>query len=510
MQNFDTLNILIQAIQELLKKDYQISFQDSDKSYRQIASCVQQLSDYYIQNPNGSTPWHEKWTQISYLAYYLPLNYVRAERVFTKAQQLGFFNIHSQLENTDIKSKASAKDLVQNDRQDRDNALANIAANVVDFGSGLGSGTWPLFLNASGSLRPSSATASSSTAAASSTATASSSSSYGAIPFTDFSFIEVSTDAQKLHQKLFNYLQNTIKDLDHLVINNVTANTISNIENKKNNKQANNRLSLSHNRTLNWYSDINSAMTLPVNSTLSSTMNSSMNSKTNSSSKKIINKNTFAFFSYSLTELASIPNWALDCEGLVIIEPSTNQDARRLMAWRDLLLSKGFHIWGPCLHEEACPLLTESKKDWCHDRIDFQQRPESFKKIESFLPFKNESLTCSYILARKTPRPSTMLASAIAVAAVSASASAAEASAVELEVARVTGDLLNEKGKSRQLICRGPKREFLTWMHKNGEPQQIPRGELILLPQNLQTVSNELRIVGDNENSITVLTDDRQ
>lgn len=467
MQNFETLNILIQAIQEILKKDYQISFQDSDKSYRQIASCVQQLSDYYIQNPNGSTPWHEKWTQISYLAYYLPLNYVRAERVFTKAQQLGFFNIQSQLENADVKSKASTKDLAQNDRQDRDNSLANITANfvdcdnVVDFGSGLGSGTWPLF------LKPTRAFSSSSAAA----------SSRSAIQFTNFSFIEISTDAQKLHRKLFQYLHPDSKNL-------------------------------------NWFSNINSAMTLPMNSTLSSTMNSSMNSsmnsKADSSSKKIINKNTFAFFSYSLTELASIPSWALDCEGLVIIEPSTNQDARRLMAWRDLLLSKGFHIWGPCLHEGACPLLTESKKDWCHDRIDFQQRPESFKKIESFLPFKNESLTCSYILARKTPRPSTRLASAIAASSVSASSFAAEASAVDLEVARVTGDLLNEKGKSRQLICRGPKREFLTWMHKNGDPQQIPRGELIRLPHNLQAVSNELRIVGDNENSITVLTDDRQ
>ncbi len=429
MQNFDTLNILIQAIQELLKKDYQISFQDSDKSYRQIASCVQQLSDYYIQNPNGSTPWHEKWAQISYLAYYLPLNYVRAERVFTKAQQLGFFGQSA-------------------------NTHADFA-DVIDFGSGLGSGTWPLFLKSTRAFSASSAAASS----------------QYAIQFTDFSFIEISTDAQKLHRKLFQCLQPDSKNL-------------------------------------NWYSNINSAMTLPMNST----MNSSMNSKTNSSSKKIINKNTFVFFSYSLTELASIPSWAMDCEGLVIIEPSTNQDARRLMAWRDLLLSKGFHIWGPCLHEGACPLLTESKKDWCHDRIDFQQRPESFKKIESFLPFKNESLTCSYILARKTPRPSTMLASAIAAASKSAtaSASAAEASAVELEVARVTGDLLNEKGKSRQLICRGPKREFLTWMHKNGEPQKIPRGELILLPQNLQPVSNELRIVGDNENSITVLTDDHQ
>ena len=82
---------------------------------------------------------------------------------------------------------------------------------------------------------------------------------------------------------------------------------------------------------------------------------------------------------------------------------------------------------------------------------------------------KNRTLTTSYLLMRKT-KPS------------------------EIHAARVVGDTLKEKGKDRQMICRGPDREFLAWMHKNKLQQDIPRGTLIEVPDTLQKVSNELRV----------------
>ncbi|MNL60669.1 hypothetical protein D3C87_1845050 [compost metagenome] len=60
--------------------------------------------------------------------------------------------------------------------------------------------------------------------------------------------------------------------------------------------------------------------------------------------------------------------------------------------------------------------------------------------------------------------------------------------------ARVVGDRLKEKGKDRQLVCRGSDREFLAWMHKLGLEQEIPRGVLIDIPSDVQKVSNELRV----------------
>ncbi|UXR64791.1 small ribosomal subunit Rsm22 family protein [Bdellovibrio bacteriovorus] len=177
---------------------------------------------------------------------------------------------------------------------------------------------------------------------------------------------------------------------------------------------------------------------------------------------------TLALFSYSLTELSDLPEWAYQCEALMLVEPSTQQDGRKLLQLRQKLLEKGYHVWAPCTHEGPCPLLTQSKTDWCHDRVHFKA-PQWFLNLEAELPMKNRTLTMSYLLMRKTP-PAPVTA------------------------ARVVGDRLKEKGKDRQMICRGSDREFLAWMHKNKLEQEIPRGVLIELPPGLQKVSNELRV----------------
>ncbi len=181
-------------------------------------------------------------------------------------------------------------------------------------------------------------------------------------------------------------------------------------------------------------------------------------------------KKSLGLFSYSLTELNEMPPWIEQLDHLVFIEPSTRADGRRLMEWRAYLQNKGFYIWGPCTHQNPCPLLEQSKKDWCHHRIHWQQ-PPWFQNIEKQLTIKNKTLTYSYLLAsREAPKP------------------------FPRNTARTTGDSLKEKGKIRQLICRGPQREFLTWLKKNNNAQEIPRGTLVKLPDELDIKANELRV----------------
>lgn len=179
-------------------------------------------------------------------------------------------------------------------------------------------------------------------------------------------------------------------------------------------------------------------------------------------------KKTLALFSYSLTELTDLPEWAYQCEAIMIAEPSTQQDGRKLLQLRQKLIDKGYYAWAPCTHQLACPLLTQSKHDWCHDRIHFEA-PAWFQKMEEQLPMKNRTLTTSYLLMRKT-KPA------------------------EIKAARIVGDTLKEKGKDRQMVCEGPEREFLAWMHKTGLQQEIPRGVLVKLPADLKKVANELRV----------------
>ncbi|MEK2687447.1 small ribosomal subunit Rsm22 family protein [Bdellovibrio sp. GT3] len=311
--------------------DYKLTLNDS----KELSKRVLALSDFFINEPDGQTPWHESWAQIAYLCYYLPLNAARLRAVILEGEKRGFF-----------------ADLEE----------------VLDFGAGLA--TASLSLSETQNLK--------------------------------YTLIERATEPQRLIEKYFPFFKSE-----------------------------------------EWIRTINAS--------------------------KIKNpKKILALFSYSLTELAELPDWAYQCEALMIAEPSTQQDGRKLMQLRAKLLEKGFHVWAPCTHEGLCPQLTQSKTDWCHDRIHFAA-PKWFLSMEEQLPMKNRTLTTSYLLMRKTkPSP--------------------------IHAARVVGDTLKEKGKDRQMICRGPDREFLAWMHKFKIQQEIPRGALITVPEDLQKVSNELRV----------------
>ena len=56
-----------------------------------IARAVQKLSDFYLANPEGQTPWREAFAQAASLAYYFPLNYARNRSVADEAARLGFY-----------------------------------------------------------------------------------------------------------------------------------------------------------------------------------------------------------------------------------------------------------------------------------------------------------------------------------------------------------------------------------------------------------------------------------
>jgi ribosomal protein RSM22 (predicted rRNA methylase) len=315
-------------IDRALRKHFNLNLQESKK----LADAVKKLSDYFIDTPEGATPWKESWGQIAYLAYYLPLNHARVQAVAHEARARNFF---AGLE------------------------------EVVDFGAGFGTVSLAL-----------------------------------ADHFRRITLVEM----EKEICSRFEFLDSP---------------------------------------DCTWLDRIDGL---------------------NNPEK------TLSVFSYSLTELAEIPAWAKKSEALMIIEPSTQQDGRKLMELRQKLITAGYSMWAPCTHQKACPLLTQSKTDWCHDRILFTM-PKWFETLEQHLPMKNKSLTMSYLLARKTT-----------------------AAALASSTARTVGDRMKEKGKDRQMFCRGEEREFLAWMHKHGVDQEIPRGVLVKVPELSVKVSNELRI----------------
>jgi hypothetical protein len=58
----------------------------------------------------------------------------------------------------------------------------------------------------------------------------------------------------------------------------------------------------------------------------------------------------------------------------------------------------------------------------------------------------------------------------------------------------VIGDEQEERGKSRQLICRGENREFLSWLHRDMISPKLKRGDLIKL-EKVEEKHLELRLL---------------
>ena len=307
-------------------KDLGTDIQD----FRRIAECVLKTSDFYIQNPEESTPWKETWCQIAQLAYFFPLNYLRNQAVMDEALDIGF---------------------------------PLYPESFLDFGSGLGAGSLPYLRHFK----------------------------------KEANYIERSNSAHKIHRNLLSS-----------ILKRETAVT-------------------------NWSLDAYDV-------------------------EKIDPKTVV--FSYSLTEVEKIPAWALRADSLIILEPATRDDGRKLLELRQNLIQHGFTIWAPCPHQLECPLLKNSKSDWCHDRIHVEM-PDWFIEVEKQLPIKNKTLTMSYLLASRQ-KPSTP------------------------DFWRLTGDQLEEKGKTKQMICRTEEREFLTWLHRKGRPTEMYRyqkvGHSFLLP----------------------------
>ena len=98
-------------------------------------------------------------------------------------------------------------------------------------------------------------------------------------------------------------------------------------------------------------------------------------------------------------------------------------------------------------------------------------------QYEKKLPFRNDTLTFSYLIAfKKGTMKNEWFPSPLSTRG------------------RLTGDILKEKGKDKQLVCYNDQRVFLTWMHKNKMEQIFPRGGVVEINDDNELVSNELRV----------------
>lgn len=89
----------------------------------------------------------------------------------------------------------------------------------------------------------------------------------------------------------------------------------------------------------------------------------------------------------------------------LVLEPGVPEASARLMSLRDWLLdTSAIHLWGPCLHCQACPMLAEGKS-WCHE-VRRWTPPKSLEFLNRKLFRDILHLKWSFLaLGRNAPHP---------------------------------------------------------------------------------------------------------
>jgi SAM-dependent methyltransferase len=84
---------------------------------------------------------------------------------------------------------------------------------------------------------------------------------------------------------------------------------------------------------------------------------------------------------------------------LVVIEPATRPETRALHHARASLIERGFGIFAPCTHLDACPMLAR-ERDWCHEDLA-SDLPEWLTTVARAAGLRWEGLTFSYLVVRR-------------------------------------------------------------------------------------------------------------
>ena len=99
---------------------------------------------------------------------------------------------------------------------------------------------------------------------------------------------------------------------------------------------------------------------------------------------------------------ANLEELLADDGHLVVVEPALRTATRRLMEWRDRLVTRGYRIAAPCLGQATCPML-EREDLWCHMDVAWP-RPAGVAEIDRRVGLTKESLKYSYAVVTKNGR----------------------------------------------------------------------------------------------------------
>lgn len=118
---------------------------------------------------------------------------------------------------------------------------------------------------------------------------------------------------------------------------------------------------------------------------------------------------------------------------LMLIEPASRPQSRRLLSFRDESVKAGFTVYAPCTRQANCPAL-DREGNWCHTEYDWE-RPEFIKLIDEFAETLRLSLKSTYITINKNGKTLSGCLEA------------------KNTNSRVVSERFDEKGRTRAILC---------------------------------------------------------
>lgn len=166
--------------------------------------------------------------------------------------------------------------------------------------------------------------------------------------------------------------------------------------------------------------------------------------------------------------LARLAGLLADDGAMVVLEPALRASSRALQAVRSrFAAARGpLHVFAPCLHREACPLL-ERERDWCHEQLPLAL-PRATAQLASAAGLRTAELSFSYLTLHRLDR------------------SIAELGAAH-RAYRVVSGKLGSKGKIELHVCGPGALRRLQRLDRHASPHNraldlAQRGTILELP----------------------------
>jgi Mitochondrial small ribosomal subunit Rsm22 len=107
-----------------------------------------------------------------------------------------------------------------------------------------------------------------------------------------------------------------------------------------------------------------------------------------------------------LNFLSQLNNSLISNGLIIIIEPALQEITRSLMTLRNSLLQANtdLSMLFPCTHNNSCPMLLASKKDWCHVNLNWEE-PNLVKQLDNLTGFNKHRIKFSVCVLQKNGIP---------------------------------------------------------------------------------------------------------